>query len=148
MIETKYMTKIKFQNNIRDEQLQFAVIVAKMQGKWVLCKHRDRTTYEFPGGHRENGECILETAKRELKEETGAEDFTIKFICFYSVRGKTREGEKLKKEFFGALFLAEIKSLNGNLFNEIERIELMDTVPTNLTYPDIMSKLIKKASIE
>ena len=29
-------------------------------------------------GHREPGETIIETAKRELREETGAVDFTIK----------------------------------------------------------------------
>lgn len=48
--------------------LKFAVIVSKSQGKWVLCKHRERDTYECPGGHRENGEDILTTAKRELYE--------------------------------------------------------------------------------
>ena len=38
----------------------------------MFCKHRDRDTHEVPGGHREDGEEILETVKRELKEETGA----------------------------------------------------------------------------
>ena len=33
-------------------------------------------------------EDILSTAKRELMEETGATDFTIKPICVYSVKGK------------------------------------------------------------
>lgn len=37
-------------------------------------------TYEVPGGHRESGEDILSIAKRELMEETGAIDFTIKPI--------------------------------------------------------------------
>jgi len=38
----------------------------------VFCKHKDRDTFEFPGGHREKDEKIEETAKRELWEETGA----------------------------------------------------------------------------
>lgn len=48
--------------------------------------------------HREENENILETAKRELYEETGAIDFKIKPICVYSVIGKNRvndTGEEL-----------------------------------------------------
>lgn len=66
------MIKVKFYNQINDKLLKFAVIVAKANGKWVFCKHKERNTYEIPGGHRENHESILETAKLELQEETGA----------------------------------------------------------------------------
>lgn len=37
---------------IDDALLRFAVIVTKTEGKWVFCKHRERETYECPGGHR------------------------------------------------------------------------------------------------
>lgn len=84
------MIKVKFYNQINDKLLKFAVIVAKANGKWVFCKHKERDTYEIPGGHRENHESILETAKLELQEETGAVNFNIKPICIYSVTGKTR----------------------------------------------------------
>ena len=36
-------------------------------GKWVFCKHKERDTFEVHGGHREFGEDIIETAKRELQ---------------------------------------------------------------------------------
>ena len=39
------------------------------------------------------GEDILSAAKRELMEETGAIEFTIKPICVYSVKGKTKVSE-------------------------------------------------------
>lgn len=65
--------------------LKFAVIIARHNGKWVFCKHKERNTWEAPGGHREDGEDILETAKRELYEETGAITFDITPICIYSV---------------------------------------------------------------
>ena len=73
-------TGMVFYDSIDDKLLKFAVIISKTNGKWIFCKHRERDTYEVPGGHRESGEDILSIAKRELLEETGAIDFTIKPI--------------------------------------------------------------------
>ena len=75
------MVEVKFHESVDDNLLKFAVIISRSNGKWVFCKHRERDTYEVPGGHREANETILETAKRELREETGAVDFEIKPIC-------------------------------------------------------------------
>ena len=83
--------EVKFYDTVNDELLKFAVIISQSNGKWVFCKHKERDTYEVPGGHREAGEDIFETAKRELQEETGAIKFEIKPICVYSVTGKTNE---------------------------------------------------------
>ena len=66
------MLEVKFYDTVDDSLLKFAVIISQSNGKWVFCKHKERDTYEAPGGHREAGEDILETAKRELQEETGA----------------------------------------------------------------------------
>ena len=84
------MLKVKFYDSVDDSLLKFAVIVSQSNSKWVFCKHKERDTYEVPGGHREPEESIFETAKRELQEETGAVKFEIKPICVYSVTGKTR----------------------------------------------------------
>ena len=94
------MIEVNFyeQSEIEDKLLSFAVIIARTEGRWVFCKHRERDTFEVPGGHREKGETILETARRELKEETGAIDFTIKPVCVYSVKGKTSINLKDKDE--------------------------------------------------
>ena len=95
------MLEVKFHDYVLDELLKFAVIISKTNGKWVFCKHKERETYEVPGGRREVGESILETAKRELVEETGAVDFDMKPICVYSVKGKTRVNENENDESFG-----------------------------------------------
>ena len=63
------MVEVKFYDSIDDKFLKFAVIISKTNGKWIFCKHKERDTYEVPGGHRESGEDILATAKRELMEE-------------------------------------------------------------------------------
>ncbi len=136
--------EVKFYDNIDDDKLKFAVIVTRYQDKWLLCKHRQRDTYEIPGGHREHGETILETAKRELFEETGALDFEIMPVCVYSVTGKNRVNET-GDEMFGMLFLADVDKLEQEIHSEIEKIKLFDQLPDNLTYPDIQPFLFKQA---
>lgn len=59
----------------RQLPLHYAVIVGKYEGKWVLCQHKKRTTWEVPGGHIEEGETPEEAARRELYEESGAQEF-------------------------------------------------------------------------
>ena len=54
------MTKVNFYDSINDSMLKFAVIIARHNGKWVFCKHKERNTWEAPGGHREDGEDILD----------------------------------------------------------------------------------------
>lgn len=136
--------EVKFYDNIADELLKFAVIISKTNGKWVFCKHKGRDTYEVPGGRRELGESIIETAKRELAEETGAVEFDIKPICVYSVKGKTRVNENENDESFGMLYFADIYSF-GEINSEIEKILITDTLVKDWTYPLIQPKLIEEA---
>lgn len=137
------MLEVKFYDTVDDSLLKFAVIISQSNGKWVFCKHKERDTYEAPGGHREVGEDILETAKRELQEETGAIQFDIKPICVYSVTGKNSVNET-GEETFGLLCFAEITEFSGKLESEIEKVELMDELPESWTYPMIQPKLIEK----
>lgn len=137
--------EVKFHEHVKDELLKFAVIIAKTGGKMVFCKHRERDTYEIPGGHREEGETVLEAAERELKEETGAIDFDITLICAYSVKGKTRINNENEDESFGMLFAADIFSFEKELHSEIEKIIITDGPPDNWTYPLIQPKLLEEA---
>lgn len=130
--------EVKFYDEAQDSLLKFAVIVSKHNGKWVFCKHKQRETLEVPGGHREIGEQIGETAKRELYEETGAVDFIIKPICVYSVISDDNDAE----ETFGMLYFADINAFESKLHSEIEKIYLLDDLPSQWTYPLIQPKLI------
>ncbi|MCI6008034.1 MAG: NUDIX domain-containing protein [Ruminococcus sp.] len=132
---------VKFYDTVEDKLLKFAVIVAKSNGKWVFCKHKERDTYECPGGHREAGENIDDTARRELHEETGAIDYTIKPICVYSV---TAPDNFNGAETFGKIYFADITTFEAELHSEIEKIELFDELPTKWTYPLIQPLLLKE----
>ena len=138
------MIEVNFYDEVDDSLLEFAVIISKSNGKWVFCKHKERDTFEVPGGHRETGEKIEDTAVRELKEETGAVDFNIKPVCVYSVKGKTRVNENAAKESFGMLYAAEIFSFE-EIHSEIEKIVLSDDLIHQWTYPLIQPKLISEA---
>ena len=136
------MVTVRFYDEADDSLLKFAVIIAKSAGKWVFCKHQKRNTYELPGGHREPGERIDDTARRELYEETGATDYTLKPICVYSVTAPDNfNGE----ETFGMLYFADIFSFEKELHSEIEKTIITDRLVENWTYPLIQPKLIEEA---
>ena len=137
------MLEVKFYDSVADELLKFAVVVSRYDGKWVFCKHKERDTYEVPGGHREADEDILDTAKRELQEETGAVKFSIEPVCVYSVTGKNR-ANYTGEETFGLLCYADIEEFSGTLDSEMEQVVLLEELPDNCTYPLIQPKLIEK----
>ena len=88
--------EVKFYEDTEDRLLEFAVIISKYRGRWVFCKHKDRNTYEISGGHREENESILNTAKRELYEETGATDFSIKKYAYTPSSAKQESTNRVK----------------------------------------------------
>lgn len=109
-----------------DESLYTRVVlVSQYNGKWVYCRHKERNTWEIPGGHIEEGESWLEAAKRELYEETGATDAEIEPICVYSISkygllcyAKINKLEELPKEY------------------EIKEVAFFDNEPEELTYAE------------
>ena len=136
--------QVNFYESTADENLKFAVIAAKYEDKWVFVKHRMRDTLEFAGGHREIGEEIAETARRELFEETGAEKFSLSQICVYSV---ISDDNFNGKETFGMLYFAEIHKLGELPESEIERVFLLENPPEKAekwTYPLIQPRLLEK----
>jgi len=108
-------------------------IMALYREKWIFCKHKDRITWENPGGHIDEGETSLEAAKRELYEETGAIDFDIEPLCDYYIEGE------IEDRFFQGnvqVYFANVYSLGGlPTGSEMELIEFFDFFPNNLRFP-------------
>lgn len=124
-------------DTIKDDELTFAVICAIYLGKWIYVRHKERNTWEIPGGHREQGESIVATAERELFEETGATKYSLTPICDYS-------GDNLVNKQFGRLFLAKVSELGPLPHSEIGELSLFDTLPENLTHAEIQPYLLDK----
>ncbi len=129
---------VRFYENTDDELIKYAVIASRYKDKWVFCKHKDRSTFEIPGGHREQGETAAAAAMRELMEETGAVDFNIYPVCVYSVIDDNGA------ESFGMLYYAEILEFEKELKFEIESIHFVGGFPDKWTYPHIQPKLMEE----
>lgn len=131
------MTEMKFypQCPVDESEIQFAVIAARYENRWILCRHKQRSTWEIPGGHREKNEWIDEAARRELWEETGVTDVMIHRIGAYSV---TQNCEIT----YGMLYFADVHS-PGDLpsDSEIGETALFEILPAELTYPQIQPQL-------
>ena len=115
---------------VEGKEIKYAVLCARYQGKWIFCRHKERQTWELPGGHVEPGETPLEAARRELYEETGAEDADILPVTLYKLFD------------YGLLCFADVKKLSPIPDNsEIGKIQLCDTIPKDLTYRGVHEDL-------
>jgi 8-oxo-dGTP diphosphatase len=113
---------------------KYVVIISRINGKWLLSKHKERTTWETQGGHIDQGETPLQAARRELFEESGATEFSIYPLCDYWAGDETSKAN-------GMVFFAEIKEIGAMPDSEMEKVGVFNELPTNLTYPDITPRL-------
>lgn len=119
---------------------KYVVVISVYRGMLMLSKHNFRLTWETQGGHIEDGETPLEAAKRELYEESGAVEFTIKPIFDYRSGDDTAYAD-------GQVFFAEIERLEPiPEGSEMRDVGFFDRLPKQLTYRDITPVLIETAN--
>ncbi len=114
---------------------KYVVICSRYDGKWLLSKHKKRDTWETQGGHIETDETPEKAARRELYEESGVDDAALYRVCDYY-------GFDDLSHSNGAVFLAEIRHLGRMPESEMKEVQLFDTLPDNLTYPQVTPRLI------
>jgi bis(5'-nucleosidyl)-tetraphosphatase len=121
-----------------------AIVIRKFHGntELLLIKNKSAGHWSFPKGHVENGESEIETATREVKEETNIDviiDSSFREVITYSPKKDT-----IKEVVY---FMARAK--NTNCMPQLEEVSnvawvALDRVTTLLTY-DNDKQLIAKA---
>ncbi len=134
------MVKVEFVNaGVDPLKVSYVVIAAKHDGGWLFVRHRRRGGYELPAGHPDPGEDTVEAAVRELTEETGALDFAMEPVTYYSV--DSGSGKQ-----YGRLFLAEVETRGAIIDTaEIEGVKVFRRLPRDLSLPEVMTVLFKVA---
>lgn len=84
------MKELKFnENNLKDNEINAIVTRVKVlmcnSNKEILLGYCDGV-YQFPGGHVEEGEALIEAVKREVREETGIELNAKELNPFYCIK--------------------------------------------------------------
>ncbi len=116
-------------NNLKDEEMTKVVKRVKIlliNSKNEILLGYSSNIYQFPGGHVEPGEKLIDTINREIQEETGME-LNIKeidpFACILGYyKDVPKEGEHRKIEiYYFEVKTDELPNLENTNYTEAEK---------------------------
>ncbi|MCL7747890.1 RNA deprotection pyrophosphohydrolase [Halalkalibacter alkaliphilus] len=111
-------------------------VVCRYNGSWLLTRHKMRGL-EFPGGKVEKGETLVDAAKREVREETGAEIEALHFIGQYEVKC----GQSI---MYKTIFFATISNVaKKTYYYETNGPVLLEELPAELSSQSEFSFIMK-----
>ena len=116
----------------------YVVICSFYHDQMILSRQKAKQTWETQGGHIEEGESPLETAKRELFEESGIRDAEIIPICDYYGYDSTSHAN-------GMVFAAIVHELGDLPDSEMAEVKAFDQLPEELSYPRVTPLLFQEA---
>lgn len=119
-------------------EYDYVVMLSRYQGKYLLSRHKGRSTWELQGGHIEPGETPEQAARRELYEESGALCFELVPLCDYCGEepGRNNAGS-------GMVFEVNIHMLGSMPEFEMDTVQSFESIPDELTYPEITAAIMK-----
>jgi len=116
---------LSFSTNEFQEDAKHVLVICQYGDGWLLTNHKKRGL-EFPGGKQEFGETLIDTAKREVFEETGAIIGEIVRIGEYKVTDQ--KGSFVKAVFWGMITRIDIPNsyfeTNGPVFVKGDLLKL------------------------
>lgn len=124
-----YQCRLSFEPHSFGIASRDVLVIAKFNGKWLLTKHGERGL-EFPGGKAEDGESLLQAAKREVCEETGATVEGLEWFAEYMV--------KSEPPFLKTVFTAKVAEITEIELMETEGAVLVDVLKPDRTYSFLM----------
>ena len=119
------------------DNYKYVVVLSEYNGKILLSRHKKRATWETQGGHIEEGESPIETARRELFEESGIRDAEIIPVCDYYGYDATSHAN-------GMVFAAIVHELGSLPDSEMAEVKAFDHFPEELSYPFVTPVLFEE----
>ena len=111
------------------------ILVNLKTKKLVLVYRKDKIGYEFPKGHLEEGETLVECAIRETEEETGRKNHIVEEL--ETVRYITSSGEDVELHFYLSIDDGEIDRNIAEEDKEEKKWFSVDEVAEKLTFENL-----------
>lgn len=135
-----YACELSFEKNFFPIKSRHILVISQYKGEWILTKHSKRGL-EFPGGKVEAGESLLDAARREVYEETGAHVKELEWFAEYMVYSA--------KPFCKTVFIGVADKVDHIQLLETEGIVLLGELELNKDFSFLMKdagmiKIIEK----
>jgi 8-oxo-dGTP diphosphatase len=102
-----------------------AAVVADSEGRVLLVRKRHAAFFMQPGGKLEDGETVIETLARELKEELGCTLLKAEFLGVFSAPAANEPAHRVEAALFHAEVAGEITA--GAEIEELAWVEPSQT---------------------
>lgn len=114
------VSKLK-ENEIQKTETRVKALILNEENNLLL--GYSYNMYQFPGGHHEDGENIIDTLIREIKEETGI-DLIASTSPFYKYERYLKKGDKKEKQeiYYYVLYTNETPKIECTNYTEEEKI--------------------------
>ena len=134
-----YTCELSFEKDFFPIECRHILVISQYKGQWILTKHSKRGL-EFPGGKVEAGESLLDAARREVYEETGAHVKELEWFAEYVVYSA--------KPFCKTVFIGLADKVDCIQFLETEGIVLMEELELNHEFSFLMKDAGMRKIIE